>query len=273
MKSSAFWLRRSRKGVEGLAVALVTGAGQRLGAAIALALGGAGWTVAAHYRNSKVHAASVVSEICDNGGTAQAFQADFDDGDQVSALVPAVEAALGPVECLINSASLFEGDELATVSRQSMVDHHASNVIAPVMLTQAMAERLPEGVTGCVVNLLDNKLFQPNPDFFAYSLTKYGLKGFTEMAALALAPKIRVNGVAPGLVLKSGDQSDEEFAETHKLNPLQRGVTAEDVINAVLYLVGAEGVTGDIMVVDGGQNLARAPRDIAFLFGAQSDEQ
>lgn len=245
--------------------ALVTGGAKRVGAAIVRGLAADGWRVAIHYNSSAGEAEALASEIRTEGGAAETIACDLSDAAAAIGLIPRCAALVGPVACLVNNASLFAPDWLRDVEPATWQRHIDVNLRAPVLLTRAFAAALPEDREGCVINLLDNKVFSPNPDYFSYSVAKFGLKGLTEMAAMALGPRIRVNGVAPGLTMLSGDQTDADFARTSAKNLLRRPSAPEEVAGAVRYLVGARMVTGQILVVDGGQTLMKLPRDVAFL--------
>ena len=237
-------------------VALVTGAGRRIGRAIALALGRAGYAVAVHYGRSRAEADSVVREIRQPGGKAAAFAADLAEEHAPAKLIAAVESALGPVTLLVNSASLFEADTLASLTPDLWQAHMAVNLRAPIFLTQQMAARLSEGGRGAVINLLDQRVRKLTPDFFSYTLAKTALATATYTMAQALAPRIRVNGVAPGPTLPSKRQTEEAFARQSAATLLGHGPSVEDIAEAVLYLARAESVTGEVLAVDGGQHLA-----------------
>lgn len=245
--------------------ALVTGAAQRIGRSIAQGLAADGWHVVVHYNRSSAAADETVSEIVRAGGQATALPADLGDPQACRDLVRDASALTGGLTCLVNNASLFVEDRIDDVSAAGFDDILAVNLRAPVLLSQAFAAQLPEGQDGVIVNILDQKLANTNPDFLSYSLSKYGLAGLTDMLAMALGPAIRVCGVAPGLSLPSGDQSESQFASVHQRTPLDRGSTPQDVSDAVRYLVGARAVTGETILVDGGQHLVRSERDVMFL--------
>lgn len=245
--------------------ALVTGGAKRIGAAIVRGLAEDGWRVVIHYHSSAAGAEALAEEVRAGGGEAAAIGCDLSDAAATLGLIPRCIERVGPVECLVNNASLFEPDWLQDVEPATWQRHIDVNLRAPVLLTRAFAEALPEDREGCVINMLDNKVFSPNPDYFSYSVGKFGLKGLTEMAAMALGPRIRVCGVAPGLTLPSGDQTEADFEQASTRNLLRRSSAPEEVAGAVRYLVGARMVTGHIIVVDGGQTLMRLPRDVAFL--------
>ena len=248
-----------------MTAALVTGAAQRIGRSIALGLAADGWHVVVHYNRSSADADATVAEIIRTGGKATALPADLGDPQACRGLVREASAQTGGLTCLVNNASLFVEDRIDDVSAAGFDDILAVNLRAPVLLSQAFAVQLPEGEDGVIVNILDQKLANTNPDFLSYSLSKYGLAGLTDMLAMALGPAIRVCGVAPGLSLPSGDQTDSQFASVHQRTPLDRGSTPQDVSDAVRYLVGARAVTGETILVDGGQHLVRSERDVMFL--------
>ena len=245
--------------------ALVTGGARRIGAAIARALAADGWRVVIHYNRSGEAAEALAAEIVEAGGAARTIACDLADADAASGLIARCVALVGPVDCLVNNASLFEPDWLQDVEPATWQKHIDVNLRAPVLLTQSFARELPKDREGCVINMLDNKVFSPNPDYFSYSVGKFGLKGLTEMAAMALGPRIRVCGVAPGLTMLSGEQTEADFEKASTKNLLHRSSAPEEVAGAVRYLAGARMVTGHIVVVDGGQTLMRLPRDVAFL--------
>ncbi|GGX91240.1 SDR family oxidoreductase [Massilia dura] len=246
-------------------VALVTGAGRRLGRAIALALARAGWDVAVHYRASRRDAEEVVRDIVALGRRAVPLHAELSDEAAVRRLLPAAVDALGPVTCVVNNASLFDYDSAADFTAAKLDAHMRANVAAPVLLAQALHEHTAEGAQSVVINLLDQKLYNPNPDFLSYTLSKAALHTATTLLAQALAPKVRVVGVAPGITMVSGDQSAASFEKAHTQTPLGRSSTPEDIAAAVLYAATARAVTGTTLLVDGGQHLLPLPRDVMFL--------
>ena len=251
---------------------LVTGAGRRLGRAIALACAAAGWRVAVHYHRSRQDALDTVAACADLGPAGAAFDADLADEARARALLPRVVAALGPVDAVVNSAALFEFDNAAGFSTRLLDAHLHANTAAPVLLAQALAAQLDERdappATGCVVNLLDQKLFNPNPDFLSYTLSKAALQSATTLLAQALAPRVRVVGVAPGLTLTSHLLSEERFAELHRLSPLGRSSTPEDVAATVVFARGNRSLTGATLLVDGGQHLVPFERDFSMMNAA-----
>ncbi len=248
--------------------ALVTGAGQRIGRAIALDLARAGWEVAVHYNASAQAAAEVVAEIEAGGGRAVALQAELSDEAQVAALVPDAGAALGPLGCLINNASVFENDSIESADRASWDRHMEVNLRAPFVLTQAFARALPEQAGGAgdgvVINLLDQRVLNPTPFFLSYTLSKAGLWSLTRTLALALAPRVRVNGIGPGPALPSARQTPEQFARQCAATPLGRGTNPEEICAAVRFILAAKAMTGQIIALDGGQHLGWAQPPATF---------
>lgn len=239
--------------------ALVTGAARRVGRAIALALAGQGWNVAVHYGSSADAARDTARELQDLGMKAAAVQADLADETQLRALIGQSEAALGPVGLLVNNASTFERDSLASATRSSWDRHIDPNLWAPLVLMQEFAARLPEDHDGAVVNIIDQRVWNLNEDFLSYTMSKVGLWGATRTLALELAPRIRVNGVGPGPILPSIHQDQERFDSQARATPLQHGASPEEVAEAVVFLAAARSVTGQMIAVDSGQHLGWAP--------------
>ena len=243
----------------GRGVALVTGGARRIGRAVCLKLASAGFDVAIHHHASAEDAQALVEEIAGLGRRAIALKADLRDEAAVRELIPQAVAALGPVTALVNNASVFEDDRVGGLSRESWDRHIETNLRAPIVLAEAFAAQNGEGA---IVNLLDQKVLKPDPRFFSYSLSRYGLWWATRTLAQALAPHIRVNGVGPGPTLPSIHQTDEEFAAEAEGTLLQRSGDPEAVADAVLWLIDAALVTGQMIAVDGGQHLAWRPPDI-----------
>ncbi len=244
---------------------LVTGSAKRLGREIALTLARAGWQVAVHYRGSVDEAMLTVAD-CDLLTAAAAFDADLADEAAVRALLPRVVAHFGQVDAVVNSAALFEHDSAATFGYAALEKHLRANTGAPILLAQALNTHVRErSGKGVVVNLLDQKLWNQNPDFLSYTLSKAALEAANTMLAMALAPDVRVVGVAPGLTLTSEYLSPEKFAALHKLSPLGRSSTPEDVAGAVKFALENASITGTTLLVDGGQHLLRFPRDFSMM--------
>jgi len=236
-------------------VALVTGAALRIGRAIALGLARDGWAVGVHYRRSAEAARALVETIAVAGGRAEAFQADLAREAEVAALVERVVGRLGPLGCLVNNASVFEPDDAASATRESWDRHLEPNLRAPLVLSQGFAAQLPEQMGGAVINLLDQRIFALTPEFLSYTLTKSGLWTLTRTLALGLAPAIRVNGIAPGPTLPSPRQSPAQFDEQCARLPLRRGPSSEEIVDAVSFILRSRSMTGQVLVLDGGQHL------------------
>jgi len=245
--------------------ALVTGAARRIGRSIALALAQRGWDVVVHYRSSAEEANETVTRVEATGQRAVAVCCDLSDEAAVRSLIRRASAALGPVSCVVNNASLFDYDSAANFSTASLDAHMHTNVMAPVLLAQALFDATPAGAQAAVINLLDQKLFNLNPDFLSYTLSKAALHSATTMLAQALAPKVRVVGVAPGITLVSGDQSDVDFQRAHKVTPLGRSSTPDDIAAAVCFAAESPAITGTTLIVDGGQHLVPLQRDVMFV--------
>ena len=235
--------------------AIVTAAGKRVGRAVAEALLADGWTVIAHVHQDE-------DEVPAGARKVAADLTGKDCGGRI------FEAARGlpPVTLLVNNAARFSHDGFGMFRADELDEHMAVNLRAPILLSEAFANAHAPGDDALIVNLLDSKLAAPNPDYLSYTLSKQALAGFTELAARAYAPRgIRVNSIAPSLMLRSAGQSEANFATMHDRNPLRRGVTADDVAQAVRYLAGARTVTGQLIVIDGGQRFMALDRDVQFL--------
>jgi NAD(P)-dependent dehydrogenase (short-subunit alcohol dehydrogenase family) len=246
-------------------VALVTGGAKRIGRTIALALAEQGWDVVVHYGHSGNDANDVVRTIASIGRRAVALQCDLANEAAVKELLPRAMEALGPVTCVVNNASLFEYDDATNFSYAQLDAHMHANLAAPVLLARCLFDATPAGEQAVVVNLLDQKLYNLNPDFLSYTLSKAGLHTATTVLAQALAPKVRVVGVAPGISLVSGDQTADGFAKAHQLTPLGKSSTPDDIAAAVCFVATAPAVTGTTLVVDGGQHLIPLQRDVMFI--------
>lgn len=257
--------------------ALVTGAGRRLGRAMALYLGQRGHDVAVHYASSQDEAEEVAAEIRAMGRRSVALGADLLDEAQVTPLVArAAEALGGPLTVLINNASIFEYDTIRSATRKSWDRHMESNLRAPFVLTQALAAQVPEAgldamgepvACALVVNMIDQRVHKLTPEFMSYTIAKMGLWAFTRTAAQALAPRIRVNAIGPGPTLRGARQSEDHFARQRAATILKRGANPDDICAALGYLVEAKAVTGQLICVDGGQHLAWETPDILGVEG------
>ncbi len=250
-------------------VVLVTGSAKRLGRAMVLDLAAHGFDVAVHYRGDAAEACATVTAARALGASADAFQADLADESACRSLLPQVLARMGRIDAVVNNAALFEYDAPASFSYASMQAHWAANTAPAVVLAQALhahcVARQRPGTSACVVNLIDQKLWNPNPDYFSYTLSKAALEAATVMLAQALAPQVRVCGVAPGVTLVSGPMTPDEFAKAHTLTPLHRSSTPADIARTVRFLIDSPAITGTTLLVDGGQHLQGQPRDVLFL--------
>jgi NAD(P)-dependent dehydrogenase (short-subunit alcohol dehydrogenase family) len=237
-------------------IALVTGAARRIGKAIALALAADGWHVALHYNGSRDAAEQLAADIRALGRQAFTLGADLSQSAEARGLVPRCTSGLGAPSCLVNNASLFLDDSLASLEDESWQAHINVNLRAPVLLAQSMAAHLPPGAKGHVVNIIAQRVLRPAPGFFSYSASKAGLWWVTRTMAQALAPAIRVNAIAPGPVLRSIHQSREEFEAEQGATLLRHGAAPEDIATAVRFLLETPSITGQMICVDGGQHLA-----------------
>ena len=248
-------------------VVLVTGAARRLGRAIAIELARSGRDIALHYRSSAAECEATAAYVRALGVRAECFAADLADEAACRALLPAVVQRLGRIDAVVNNASHFEYDDAAQFTYAAMEAHWRANTAPAIVLAQALAAHLRGcAEVGCVVNLLDQKLWNPNPDYLSYTLSKAALEAATTLLAQALAPQVRVAGVAPGVTLLSGPaMSAEGFAAAHAMTPLGRSSTPDDIARTVRFIVESPAITGTTILVDGGQHLAAQPRDVAFL--------
>jgi hypothetical protein len=246
--------------------ALITGAGQRLGRAVALELARAGWGVVVHYRRSAAEAEQVAQEARALGAAAVTVGADLGDGAERHALIgKTIEAAGAPLAALVNCAAMFEHDTIDSFDQASFERHMALNAFTPALLAREFAEALPEDARGCVVNLLDFKLANPYPDHFSYTLSKYALAGATELLARALASRVRVNAVAPGYVLPAPGQAEADYQRLHAQTPLGMGPTPDHIAHAVRFLIQNDAITGQTIYVDAGRRFVSHDRDMAFM--------
>jgi NAD(P)-dependent dehydrogenase (short-subunit alcohol dehydrogenase family) len=243
--------------------ALVTGAAKRIGRAIALALADDGYDVAVHYRGSRAEADAVARTIVAKGRRAELIFADLKFEAATHATIAAAAMALGPVTCLVNNASLFERDEALTVTRESWDAHLDTNLRAPFVLMQEFARLLPADTTGAIVNVLDERVWNLTPHFVSYTLSKAGLWTLTQVMAMGLAPRIRVNAIGPGPTLPSPRQSAEQFARQQAGVPLQHGATPEEIAAAVRFILASPAMTGQMIALDGGQHLGWAQPGVA----------
>jgi len=278
--------------------ALVTGAGKRLGREIALGLARAGWRVAVHYRSSEAEALQTAADclqafsqsqaqaglkanasdasnasLADTGTQVQLqnfiFKADLANEEATRKLLPQVVSLLGRVDAVVNSAALFEHDDVQSFNYANMAQHWASNTGAAIVLAQALHQhcqsRGAQAAEAVVINMLDQKLWNPNPDFLSYTLSKAALEAANTLLAQALAPLVRVVGVAPGLTLTSHMLDDDKFQKLHTLSPLGRSSSVEDVVSTVVFAVHNRAMTGTTLLVDGGQHLMKFERDFSLM--------
>ena len=236
---------------------LITGAARRIGRAIALDLAKAGWSVAIHYRKSLAEADELAHDIASRGGTANIFPADLADNDALSRLVADVARELGPLTALVNNASEFLPDTLQSLTASTWDMHLSINLKAPVFLSQAMALQLPEAAEGNIINILDQRVWNLTPEFFSYTISKAGLWTATRTLAQALAPRVRVNAVAPGPVLRSIHQTQDEFEHETRSTLLGLGASTDEIAGAVRYILATPSLTGQMIALDGGQHLTR----------------
>ncbi len=241
---------------------LITGAAVRIGRAIALALAADGHPIAVHYNGSRAEAERTVEDLRASGVPAVAVQADLANHQAVLDLVPAAAAALGqPMGVLINNASLFENDRMTNATQESFDSHMAINLRAPLFLAQQFADALPDDAQGAIVNLIDMWVWKPLPGFISYTLSKAGLEMLTRTMAMALSPRIRVNGIGPGPVLPNERQSEEQFWKQWRSTALKRGAHPEEIADGVRFLLNSPSVTGQMIAMDGGQHLPWPPID------------
>jgi len=234
---------------------LVTGAAKRLGRAIALDLGAHGWNVAIHYNSSEEDADSAAQAVRAFGAEAAALKCDLSQEAETATLVDRAAREIGPLTALINSASLFENDDWQTATRKTWDDHIETNLRAPLLLSQLFAKQLPGGLKGNIINIIDQRVLKPTPQFLSYSVSKAALYWLTTTLAQGMGPNIRVNAVGPGPTLKNPRQSDADFDRQRDATILKRGADPADICGAVRYLLEAESVTGQMLAVDGGQHL------------------
>lgn len=241
--------------------AIVTGAAKRIGAEIARALAADGWDVLIHYRHSEMEAKALAAAL----PRARIVQADLSDADGAERVIAAL-ADMPPPGLLVNSASSFVYDSFDDFSIQAWDMHMAANARGPALLSRAFATAVPEGTGALIVNMLDAKLAQLNPDFFTYTLSKIAFAGLNELLARSLSGRgIRVNAIAPSVTLVSGPQSRENFAKVHALNPLHRGVEVSEIVAALRFLIAVPTITGQTITLDGGQRFLGLPRDVQYL--------
>jgi NAD(P)-dependent dehydrogenase (short-subunit alcohol dehydrogenase family) len=235
--------------------ALITGAARRIGRAVALDLAEAGWAVAIHYRKSAAEAEALAQQILDGGGRARTFQADLADRQALETLVATIGRDLGPLTTLINNASEFLPDSIDHLDETTWDLHLSVNLKAPVFLSEAMAKQLPEHAEGNIINIIDQRVWNLTAEFFSYTISKAGLWTATRTLAQALAPRIRVNAIGPGPVLRSIHQTDDDFEQEKQSTLLKRGPSAKEIAAAVRFILATPSLTGQMIALDGGQHL------------------
>ena len=243
-------------------IILITGAGARVGRALAVGLARDGHTIAVHYNRSDTGARETAALIEQEGGKAVLVQADLADETQVETLIPRAAEALGPVTALINNASVFERDDALTATRDSWDMHLNVNLRAPLVLTQTLARQRPDSKEAVVINLIDQRVWALTPDFTSYTVSKAGLWTLTKTLAQALAPHIRVNAIAPGPTLKSSRQSEDIFQQQVDAVPLRRGPALDEFVGAAKFILETPSYTGQMIALDGGQHLAWETPDV-----------
>ena len=237
-------------------LALITGAGRRIGREIALDLAKCGWAIGVHYNTSRDEALGVVDEITSFGSDAFALTADLSKYEDVEKLIPQCLDLSGPPTCLINNASLFESDRLRDLTEKSWNLHMDINLKAPMFLSQAFAKHLPSSGRGNIINIIDQKVNNLTPYFFSYTISKSALWTATQTMAQDLAPNIRVNAIAPGPVLQSIHQTPEQFEKQCQSTPLKKGTSPQEIAQAVRFILQSDAMTGQLITLDGGQHLA-----------------
>lgn len=243
-------------------VALVTGAAKRIGRAIALDLAAHGWAIGVHYNSSPQEAEETVAAIAAASGRAMPVCADLADPVAAGRMIAETAERLGPVTLLVNNASLFDYDDIVSMSVDSWQRHMDVNLRAPLFLAQAFAAVLPENARGVIVNLVDQRVRKLNPQFLSYTLSKAALWTATQTLAQALAPRIRVNALAPGPTLRNARQSQTDFARQNAATPLGRGAEPEEIAAAVRFILDAPSLTGQMIALDGGQHLIWQTPDV-----------
>jgi NAD(P)-dependent dehydrogenase (short-subunit alcohol dehydrogenase family) len=236
-------------------VVLITGAAKRIGRTLALHLAARGWRIGVHCHGSLGEADELVAQIARAGGAAAVLRADLAQAASVARLVPDCRAALGAPTCLINNAAMFVEDEVRTLSSALWDTQLAVNLKAPVFLAQAFAAALPQDASGTIINIVDQRVWRPTPRFFSYGASKMALWGVTRTLAQALAPRIRVNAIAPGPALQGAHQSAEAFRAECRATLLGRGTSPQEIAAAVDFVLDAPAMTGQMLALDGGQHL------------------
>jgi NAD(P)-dependent dehydrogenase (short-subunit alcohol dehydrogenase family) len=241
---------------------LITGAARRIGRKLALDLAADGWAVAIHCNSSRDDAESLRSEIAGRGGRSAIVVGDLSDPEVPDRLIAAAASALGPLTCLINNASRFEPDEASNVTLESWASHLDTNLRAPVFLSQSFAAQLPPDTDGNIINIIDQRVWKLTPKFFSYTASKSALWTVTRTLAQALAPRIRVNAIGPGPALPNARMEEADFERQSRLTLLKRGTSPDEISAAAKYILSARAMTGQMIVLDGGQHLLWQTREV-----------
>jgi NAD(P)-dependent dehydrogenase (short-subunit alcohol dehydrogenase family) len=248
---------------------LITGGARRIGAVVARSLASDGWDVVVHYNTSRSDAEQLAIDIRQHGGSCGLIQADLSDLNDIDSLIPTCIDAYGPLDCLINNAASFINDDISSVSWDTFHYQTTTNLGAPLFLSQSFARSFGERTGGCIINMLDQKVGNLNPDFLSYTLSKVGLSGLTQVLSMAFKSRIRVCGIAPGVTLISGKQTEEGFQRAWRATPSGRSSTPEEIANCVRFILTTPSLTGHTIVLDGGESVRGRSRDVAFDLDAE----
>ena len=235
---------------------LITGAATRVGKAIALHFAERGWNIALHYFRSSSKAQKLKKIIEQNRVKVVLIKADLKNSKQVEKIMPQAKRKLGTIDCLVNNAALFEKDDISNFTIKSWNDHLNINLLAPTILTKQFAKQVPKKTISNIVNIIDQRIFNLTPFFMSYTISKSGLQTLTKTMAMRLGPNIKVNGIAPGPIIKSKRQTDKHFRNQVKSTLLKKSVRLDDICDAVEFLINNNSITGQIITVDSGQNLS-----------------
>ncbi len=244
-------------------LALITGGAKRIGASITMELAKAGFDIALHVNNSKVEAESIVGQLHQLGVQAETFRLDLNRLAEIRTMFANINKSMGPIDLIVNNASMFAYDSPDNFDYDRAIEQLRVNLLAPAEITRCLAEYSQPG--SVVINMLDNKLFSLNPDYFSYTMSKSALKSATEMMAMKFAEKLRVNAIAPGVTLRSSDQTQQNFRDGWRTSLSGTGATPGEIANTILFIWNTKSINGETIVLDGGQRLMGLDRDVAFL--------